>query len=87
MTITLRLSKEIEAALRRRWEDLPARALEALALEGYRDGVLSRGQVSEMLGLNVWQTEALLRQREVCLNYGAEDLEDDRHTNDSVLRP
>jgi predicted HTH domain antitoxin len=40
------------------------RALEACAIEGYRSGQLSRGQVSELLGLSLWETEALLKERD-----------------------
>jgi hypothetical protein len=37
------------------------RALEALALDGYRSGELSRGQVSELLDLEVNETMAFLK--------------------------
>lgn len=59
--------------------------MEALAVEGYRDGVLSRGQVSEMLGLDVWGTEALLKHREAYLHYDLQDLNDDRRANREIL--
>jgi len=36
------------------------RVLEALALEGYRSGELSRGQVGEVLGLSFQETEQFL---------------------------
>lgn len=38
------------------------RALEALALDGYRSGELSRGEVSELLDLEVNETMAFLKQ-------------------------
>ena len=38
------------------------RALEALALNGYRSGELSRGQVSELLDLEVNETMAFLKE-------------------------
>ncbi|MDZ4286398.1 MAG: UPF0175 family protein [Prosthecobacter sp.] len=53
------------------------RALEMLALEGYRGGELSRGQVSEMLGLEFNETEHFLRQHGADLRYTVEDFEQD----------
>lgn len=53
-------------------------ALEAVALEGYRDGALSRDQVGQMLGLSLWDTEAFLKARQAYLAYNEEDLEQDR---------
>ncbi len=38
------------------------RALEALALDGYRSGELSRGQVSELLDLEVNETMEFLKE-------------------------
>lgn len=38
------------------------RALEMFALEGYRAGELSRGQVSELLGLEFNETEGFLKE-------------------------
>jgi predicted HTH domain antitoxin len=39
------------------------RVLESLALEAYRAGNLSRGKLSELLGLSFWDAEALLKER------------------------
>jgi len=40
------------------------RTLEILAMEGYRSGDLSRAQVSELLNLSLWETEALLKEHD-----------------------
>jgi hypothetical protein len=40
--------------------DAAQRARQMLVLEGYREGRLSRGQVSEMLGLGFHETEIFL---------------------------
>ena len=42
--------------------DSSRRILETLALDGYRNGDLSRGQVSEMLDLSFEESEQLLRK-------------------------
>lgn len=47
--------------------DLSRRALEALALEGYREQTLTLYQVSEMLGLSRVETEDFLAQHQVPL--------------------
>ena len=39
------------------------RGLESLYLEGYRSLKLSRGKLSELLGLSFWETEALIKER------------------------
>jgi predicted HTH domain antitoxin len=51
--------------------------LEALALEGYRDGTLSREQVGRILGLAFGETEAFLKARQAYLAYDEEDLKSD----------
>lgn len=76
-SLTIELPEEIERQLEAEWENLPRRALEALAVEGYRSGALTRGQVGRALGLNFWGTEAFLKERMAFLHYGLEDLEQD----------
>jgi len=85
MSVTIDLPEEIERLLEAEWGNLSRRALEALAVEGYRAEALSAGQVAEMLNLSLWETEAFLRQRGVELNYTAEDLKQDMAANERVL--
>ena len=61
------------------------RLSEDAAIEEYRAGQLSQRQVGEMLGLDYWQTEQLLTERHVPLNYSTADLQADRVTLDEVL--
>ena len=56
------------------------RLTEDAAIEEYRAGLLSQRQVGEMLGLDHWQTEGLLTERHVPLNYSANDLQADQAT-------
>ena len=51
------------------WRDVSRGALEAVALEGYRDGALSRDQVGRLLRLSLWDTEAFLKERQAHLAY------------------
>ena len=84
MEVTLQLPDQIAHDLGAEG-DIPRRILEAAALEGYRDGWLSRGQVSEMLGLGFSDTEAFLKQHHALLHYSLADLEADRATLDRIL--
>ena len=84
MQVTLQLPDQIAQDLGA-GGDIPRRILEATALEGYRDGRLSRGQVSEMLGLSFSDTEAFLKRHHALLHYSLADLEADRATLDRIL--
>ena len=85
MSVTIDLPEEIEHQLEAEWGDLPRRALEALAVEGYRAEALSAGQVAEMLNLSLWETEAFLKERGAELRYTAEDLRQDMAANERVV--
>ena len=74
------IAKRLEAA----WPDVSRGALEAVALEGYREGALSRDQVGRLLGLSLWDTEAFLKERQAYLAYNEEDLEQDRRDLDRI---
>ena len=60
MTLVLDLPDSWESLLGLDSGDAANRARQMLVLEGYREGRLSRGQVSEMLGLGFDETESLL---------------------------
>jgi predicted HTH domain antitoxin len=81
MRVTIQLPDDISAALAERWNDVPRRSLEAIAVEAYRTGVLSESQVRRLLGLESrFQVHALLKDHNVPLQYSAADLEDDLQT-------
>lgn len=67
MEVKLRIPDGVAARLAASGGDLSRQALEALALEGYRDQALTLYEVSEMLGLSRVQTEDFLGQRRVAL--------------------
>lgn len=78
--ITIQVPVEIAVHLAANDNDLSRKTLEALAVEGYRNGHLSIGQVAEMLELSVLQTEEFLYARDVSLNYSIADFEEDSAT-------
>lgn len=85
MTITVELPANIGQSLNAGWCDVPRKTLEAIAVQGYRDGVLTRSQVSEMLNQDVWETEAFLKEHGAFLHYDVHDLEADRRAIEEVL--
>ena len=89
MTLRLEISDDAHRALNEAWgQDLSRAALEALSIEGYRTGKLSRHDVQTLLGFqNRWETEEWLGSHGVCMNYSLEDLEADRATLNRVLGP
>ncbi len=60
--------------------EIPRQLLEAFALEGYRSQRLSRYQVSQLLGLDYWQTEDMFARHDAKRPYTLTDLEEDRKT-------
>jgi len=78
MNITVNLPDDISEALRDRWGDVSRRALEALAIEGYRTGVLSETQVKRLLGFETrFQVHALLKEHRVPYRYSDVDVQED----------
>jgi predicted HTH domain antitoxin len=67
MEVTLRIPDDVAKRLSASGRDVSRRALEALALEGYREQSLTLFQISEMLGLTRVQTEDFLGQHHVPL--------------------
>lgn len=83
--IAVELPDEIAKRLESAWRDVSRGALEAVALEGYRDGVLTRDEIGKLLGLSLWETEAFLKQRQAYLQYTEKDLDHDRRDLDLAL--
>ncbi len=88
MAITFELPAEVERELQRQVGDLGRAAKEAFIIENYRAGLLSIGDVAELLGFETrFEAEQWLGRRGVRMNYSVEDLEADRRTLDRVLGP
>jgi len=85
MNVAIELPEDIARLLQASWKDMPRRALEAIAPEGYRTQALTRGQVGRLLGLNFWETEAFLKQKQAYLPYDESDLDRDRQAIDQAL--
>lgn len=78
MQVSVELPEDILRALEGQWPDVNRRAMEAIAVEGYRTGALTENQVRRLLGLESrFDVHALLKEHRVPLRYTASDLEDD----------
>jgi len=87
MEITLSIPDDVAKRLSATGDDLSRRALEALALEGYRDQTLTLYQISEMLGLSRVETEDFLGRRHVPLSEISEaDLDREAAVFEAVSR-
>ena len=60
-------------------------SLEALVIEAYREGLISRGKVGELLGLSFHDREAWLKARDVPYLYDVADLNQDQAELDRLL--
>ncbi|MGA2441544.1 MAG: UPF0175 family protein [Tepidisphaeraceae bacterium] len=65
MALTIQLPSELEEALRREFGDLDQAAKEALLVELYRQDKLTQYEVSQALGLERFETDALLKKHNV----------------------
>jgi hypothetical protein len=87
MEITLNLPEDVAQGLTAKWGDLPRAALESLALEGYRAGALTQGQVRRLLGFGSRaEVDRFLKQHGVYLDYTVADLERDTANSRLVSR-
>jgi predicted HTH domain antitoxin len=85
MEITIEVPDDIANALQLKSQDMPRRVLESLALEGYRSGALSDGQLRRLLNFETrFEVHGFLKDHNVPLNYSMEDLESDRRTHDRL---
>ena len=76
MEVTLHIPDDVAQRLSAAGGDVSRLALEALALEGYRDQTLTLYQISEMLGLSRVETEDFLGQHHIPLSViGEADLD------------
>lgn len=86
MHLAIELPEDIARRLEAGWENVPRRALEALAVEAYRARLLTRGEVERVLDLSWHEAEALLKAHNADLAYTEDDLEQDRRTLRSLPR-
>jgi len=86
LSITFSLPAELEARLRRESRDLSADVKEAFALELFRRGTLSHYELSVVLGLDRFETDAWLKKHGVFEGSPTSaDVDEDRRTLNRVM--
>ena len=86
--VTLDLPDELSTFLSASGHNLERAALEAIALEAYREDKLSTAQLRRLLGYHTrTQVHAFLKEHGVYLRYGPGDLEHDRQAGDDIQAP
>lgn len=66
MPLSIDVPDDVRSALEGRWGDLSLRLRETLALDGYRQGLLSLAQVRRLMGLATrWEAQQFLGSRGV----------------------
>jgi predicted HTH domain antitoxin len=88
MAVTIQLPPDVEQRLRAGTSDLDAEVREAAALELFRRGKLTHFELSRVLGLDRFETDAYLKRHNVFDgSLTMEDLDADRQTLDRVIGP
>lgn len=78
MDVAIQVPEDVARQLEAKRGDVPRRALESLALEAYKSGVITAAEVGRMLKLSSrWETEAFLKRAQADLDYTEADLEQD----------
>lgn len=85
MQITVNIPDDVAAQIAVGSEGLSRAALEALALEGYRNQILSEALVGQMLGFETrMEVHAFLEEHGAWMHYSIEDAERDLATSRRV---
>jgi hypothetical protein len=86
MQVAIELPEDIAETLRAKWKDLPRHTLEALALEGYRSGVLTESQVRRVLGFRSrMEVNSFLRDHGIYYDYTPSEIDREIRTNEHLL--
>ena len=86
VNVTLEFPSDVEARIRKESPSLEADVREAFVLELFRQGRLTHYELSKVLGLDRFETDALLKRRNIFEGgLTMEDLEADRQTLERVL--
>jgi len=81
MQVTVELPEDIAESLQTGWKDVERSVLEAIAINAYRSGVLTRAEVARLLGFRTTlQVDEFMTMAGVPFPYGIEDYEQDLET-------
>ena len=78
MNVAIEIPEDVSQRLAQRWGDLSRHSLEAVAVDAYREGVLTAFEVQRMLNFSSrWEVEAFLKRSGAYLDYTEADLDND----------
>lgn len=83
-TVEIKISDELLKAAKVPEERRSEEVSKLLALELYRERAISMGRAAELAGLSIAEFMDFASEREVQLDFGVEDLEQDRRTLESL---
>ena len=86
VTLSLELPDSIARLLHLDGPECQRRALEMVALEGYRSGDISRRQVGELLGLDFFATEQFLKEHHAIIELSMEEFRESSEAFEGLLR-
>ena len=86
MTLSIEIPDSIAQQLRLDGPECRRRALEMVALEGYRSGEISRRQVGELLSLDFFATEQFLKEHHASIEMGVDEFREDANALENLLR-
>jgi predicted HTH domain antitoxin len=86
MAISFQIPDSIEEHLRREIPDLEGAAKQAFAIDAYREGKLSLGQLAGILGISSYEADGLLKQRGIMLDISAREVEQEVAALRDLLR-
>lgn len=85
MQVQIALPDDVARFLEGKWGNLERKLLEILAVEAYRDGLISAGKVRELLGMSSRsEVDAFLKAKGVDLHYDEADFEADRSSHERL---
>jgi len=85
MTLSVEVPDQIARSLHLDGPQSNRRALEMLALEGYRAGDLSRGQVGALLGLSFYETEEFLKKNHAYIEFTLKEFQEGSDALETLL--
>ncbi|NES24037.1 MAG: UPF0175 family protein [Symploca sp. SIO3E6] len=86
MQITIDLPEEIANTIGTKWDDFPRKALECIAIEAYRQEIITSAQVGRMLNIpSRYEVDAFLKQAGAYLHYDEADFEQDLLTMQELV--
>lgn len=78
MQVTIELSDEFAARLQPVWSNLPRKVLEVVVVEAYREQLITRYQVGQLLGIaSRFEVDGFLKAVNAPLHYDEADFDQD----------